>query len=138
MNIPLHNDKDEHSSHFAFALSDSSVLTEAKLIISHGDQADEVSLDIDPQSHLEDGRKVSVIAQLFQNPLQREEASILYGPELSYVQYAVSLTGNSSISIASIQGVDYPITLDLGPYKAGEYEVRIALHQKHLESLKVR
>ncbi|WP_426332879.1 hypothetical protein ACN9MH_16700 [Paenibacillus silvae] len=130
MNIPLHNDIDEHSSHFAFALSDSSVLTEAKLIISHGDQADEVSLDIDPQSHLEDGRKVSIIAQLFQNPLQHEEASVLYGPELSYVQYSVSLTGNSSISIASIQDVDYPITLDLGPYKAGKYEVRIALHRK--------
>ncbi|PYE49175.1 hypothetical protein HUB98_03175 [Paenibacillus barcinonensis] len=130
MNVPLHKDTDEHSSHVAFALVDSSVLSKAKLILSYGDQAEDVQLDLDPQRHLEDGRKVSVIAQQFPKPLPREEASVLYGPELSYVQYAVSLTAESSLCIASIQGVDYPIRLDLAPYVAGEYEVRIALHRK--------
>ncbi|MGQ8871933.1 hypothetical protein [Paenibacillus sp. TSA_86.1] len=126
----LHNDFNEHSSHFGFALADSTVLTEAKLIISHEGSADDVQLDIDPQRHLEDGRKVSVIAQQLQTAILREDANILYGSEISYVQYAIHLTENSRISIASIQGISYPIELDLAPYEAGEYEVRIALHRK--------
>ncbi|WP_145413542.1 hypothetical protein [Paenibacillus xylanexedens] len=130
MKEPLHNHFNEHSSHFGFALADSTVLAEAKLIISQENETDDMQLDIDPQRHLEDGRKVSVIAQLLQTPVHREDANVLYGAEISYVQYAVRLTENSKISIASIQGISYPIEVDLAPYKEGEYEVRVALHRK--------
>ncbi|MGO4530230.1 hypothetical protein AB4Z30_14210 [Paenibacillus sp. 2TAF8] len=130
MKESLHNSFNEHSSHFGFALADSTVLAEAKLIISQEDGADDVQLDIDPQRHLEDSRKVSVIAQQLQTPIHREDAGILYGTEISFVQYAIYLTENSRISMASIQGINDPIELDLAPYKEGEYEVRIALHRK--------
>ncbi|CAI6052572.1 hypothetical protein PAECIP112173_01452 [Paenibacillus sp. JJ-100] len=131
MNVLLHNNNlDEQSSHFGFALADSTVLSKAKLVISHDGREDDIQLDIDPQRHLEDGRKVSVIAQQLKMPIQREDTQILYGQELSYVQYSVQLTENSSISIDSMQGISQSIELDLAPYEKGEYEIRIALHRK--------
>ncbi|WP_342551380.1 hypothetical protein [Paenibacillus sp. FSL R7-0652] len=130
MNEPLHNHFNEKLSHFGFALADSTVLTEAKLIISHGDREEDLQLDMDPQRHLEDGRKVSVLAQYLQMPVQREDAVILYGQELSYLQYSVHLAKDSRISIASNRGISHPVELDLAPYEAGEYELRIALHRR--------
>jgi len=87
-------------------------------------------LDIDPQRLLKDGRKVSVIAQPLDSPVNRQDANIIYGQELAYMQYAVNLKPDSTISIASIEGVEQQVNLGWSAFTEGEYELRISLHMK--------
>lgn len=130
MNTPLHTNSDHQNAAFGFALADSSVLAEAKLLVSQPGGADDLQLDIDPQRLMKDGRKVSVIAQPLESPVDRQDANIIYGQELAYVQYAVDLKTDSTISIASIEGVEQPVNLGWSALAEGEYELRISLHMK--------
>ncbi|WP_145321974.1 hypothetical protein [Paenibacillus xylanexedens] len=130
MNTPLHTNSDHQNAAFGFALADSSVLAEAKLLVSQPGGADDLQLDIDPQRLMKDGRKVSVIAQPLESPVDRQDANIIYGQELAYVQYAVDLKKDSTISIASIEGVEQPVNLGWSALAEGEYELRISLHMK--------
>ncbi|WP_340398516.1 hypothetical protein [Paenibacillus sp. FSL H8-0079] len=130
MNTPLHTNSDHQNAAFGFALADSAVLAEAKLHISQSGDTQALQLDIDPQRLLKDGRKVSVIAQPLESPVDRQDANIIYGQELAYVQYAVKLNPDSTISIASIEGVEQPVNLGWSAFAEGEYELRISLHMK--------
>ncbi|WP_315372026.1 hypothetical protein [Paenibacillus xylanexedens] len=130
MNTPLHTNSDHQNAAFGFALADSSVLAEAQLVVSQSGGAGDLQLDIDPQRLLKDGRKVSVIAQQLDSPVNRQDANIIYGQELAYVQYAVNLKPDSSISIASIEGVEQSVNLGWSVFTEGEYELRISLHMK--------
>lgn len=130
MNIPLHTNSDHQNAAFGFALADSAVLAEAKLLISPSGDTQALSLDIDPQRLLKDGRKVSVVAQQLESPVNRHDADIIYGQELAWVQYAVNLKSDTTISIASIKGVEHPVHLDWSDFAEGEYELRISLHMK--------
>ncbi|PQP81752.1 hypothetical protein C0Q44_18885 [Paenibacillus sp. PCH8] len=130
MNTLLHTNSNHQNSVFGFALADSAVLAEAQLIISQSGDTDGVLLDIDPQRRLKDGRKVSVVAQQLESPIDRQGANIIYGEELAYVQYAIHLKPDSTISIASIEGVEQAIQLGWSAFMEGEYELRISLHMK--------
>ncbi|WJM06031.1 hypothetical protein [Paenibacillus sp. PK1-4R] len=130
MNTPLHTNSDHQNAAFGFALADSAVLAEAQLIVSQLEDSQTLQLDIDPQRLLKDGRKVSVIAQQLDSPVNRQDANIIYGQELAYVQYAVNLKPDSSISIASIEGVEQSVNLGWAAFQEGEYELRISLHMK--------
>ncbi|SLK09611.1 MULTISPECIES: hypothetical protein [unclassified Paenibacillus] len=130
MNTPLHTNQHHHNSNFGFALADSAVLAETKLILSHPDDTNKFQLDIDPQRRLKDGRKVSVVAQYMDAPPDRQDAIIIYGEELGFVQYAVTLRPDSTCSLTPIEGIDHPIVLNLGDFAEGEYELRISLHVK--------
>ncbi|MEK4660491.1 hypothetical protein MHH93_01265 [Priestia sp. FSL H7-0729] len=130
MNTPLHTNSNHQNATFGFALADSSVLAEAQLIVSQLEDSQTLQLDIDPQRLLKDGRKVSVIAQPLDSPVNRQDANIIYGQELAYMQYAVNLKPDSTISIASIEGVEQQVNLGWSAFTEGEYELRISLHMK--------
>ncbi|MDR9745898.1 MULTISPECIES: hypothetical protein [Paenibacillus] len=130
MNTPLHTNQHHQNSNFGFALADSAVLAEAKLILSHPEDTNEFQLDIDPQRLLKDGRKVSVVARHMDTPPDRQGTIIIYGEELEFAQYAVTLRPDSTCSLTLIEGIDHPIVLDLGEFAEGEYELRISLHVK--------
>ncbi|WP_458122837.1 hypothetical protein [Paenibacillus sp. Z3-2] len=130
MNTPLHTNSDHQNAAFGFALADSSVLAEAQIVVSQPGGADDLQLDIDPQRLMKDGRKVSVIAQPLESPVDRQDANIIYGQELAYVQYAVNLKTDSTISITSIEGVEQAVNLGWSALAEGEYELRISLHMK--------
>ncbi|MFX3650291.1 MAG: hypothetical protein ACE3K2_12775 [Paenibacillus sp.] len=130
MNTPLHTNSDHQNAAFGFALADSAVLANAQLLVSHLEDSQTLQLDIDPQRLLKDGRKVSVIAQPLDSPVHRQDANIIYGQELTYVQYAVTLKPDSTISIASIEGVEQPVDFGWSAFAEGEYELRISLHMK--------
>ncbi|MCP1184803.1 hypothetical protein [Paenibacillus sp. 1781tsa1] len=130
MNTPLHTNSDHQNAAFGFALADSAVLADAQLLVSHLEDSQTIQLDIDPQRLLKDGRKVSVIAQQLDSPVNRQDAHIIYGQELAYVHYAVNLKADSTISIASIEGVEHPVNLGWSAFTEGEYELRISLHMK--------
>jgi hypothetical protein len=130
MNTPLHTNQHHQNSNFGFALADSAVLAETKLIISGPQDKNELQLDIDPQHLLKDGRKVSVVAQHMNAPLDRQDAIIIYGEEMGFVQYTVALRPDSTCSLAPIKGIDHPIVLNCADFAEGEYELRISLHIK--------
>lgn len=130
MDTPLHINQYYRNSNFSFALVDSAVLAETKLIISHPEDKNEFQLELDPQRRLKDGRKVSVVAQHMDTPLDRKDAIIVYGEELGFVQYTVALRPNSTCSLAPIEGIDHPIILNWADFAEGEYELRISLHIK--------
>ncbi|QOS79242.1 hypothetical protein JNUCC31_32105 [Paenibacillus sp. JNUCC31] len=130
MNTPLHTNPDHVHSHFGFALADSTVLAETKVIISNPEDTQVVQLDIDPERRLKDGRKVSVVAQQMNAPLHRKEATILYGEEFGFVQYTVNLRPESTFTLAPIEGIDQSIQLHWANFAEGEYELRISLHIK--------
>ncbi|WP_405156903.1 hypothetical protein [Paenibacillus sp. FSL K6-0108] len=130
MNTPLHTNQHHQNSNFGFALVDSAVLAETKLIISHPEDKNEFQLEIDPQRLLKDGRKVSVIAQQLDEPMDRQDAIIIYGEELGFVQYTVALRPDSTCSLAPIEGIVHPIILNWADFAEGEYELRISLHVK--------
>ncbi|GEM_PF-1522147 len=130
MNTPLHTNSYHQNAAFGFALADSAVLADAQLLVTQSEVTQTLQLDIDPQRLLKDGRKVSVIAQPLDSPVNRQDANIIYGQELAYVQYAVNLKPDSTISIASIEGVEQPVNLGWSAFTEGEYELRISLHMK--------
>ncbi|WP_145408512.1 hypothetical protein [Paenibacillus xylanexedens] len=129
MNTHLHTNQ-HMNPNFGFALTDSAVLTEAKLIISQETEADRIELDIDPQRCLKDGLKVSVVAQQLDAPIVRQDASIIYGQELSFLQYTVNLNSETKLSIGSIEGIDYSVDFGWSDFTEGEYELRISIHRK--------
>ncbi|KOY15396.1 hypothetical protein [Paenibacillus xylanivorans] len=130
MDTPLHTNQHHQNSIFGFALADSAVLAETKLIISGPQDKNEIQLEIDPQRRLKDGRKVSVVAQHMNAPLDRQDAIIIYGEELGFVQYTVALGPDSTCLLAPIEGIDHPIVLNWADFVEGEYELRISLHIK--------
>ncbi|MDR6724243.1 hypothetical protein J2W91_002711 [Paenibacillus amylolyticus] len=129
MNTYLHTNQDLNPN-FGFALTDSAVLAEGKLIITQKAEVEHIELDIDPQRCLKDGRKVSVVAQQLDAPIVRQDASIIYGQELSFVQYTVNLHPDTKFSIGSIEGIDYSVDFGWSDVVEGEYELRISIHRK--------
>lgn len=119
MNTPLHTNSDHQNAAFGFALADSAVLAEAQLLVSDSGNSQALQLDIDPQRLLKDGRKVSVIAQQLDSPVDRQDANIIYGQELAYVQYAVNLKPDSTISITSVEGVEQPVNFGWATFTEG-------------------
>lgn len=130
MNTRLHTNPDHEHSHFGFALTDSAVLAETKVIISNPEDTQVVQLDIDPERRLKDGRKVSIVAKQMNAPLDRKEATILYGEEFGFVQYTVNLRPESTFTLAPIEGIGQSIQLNWANFAEGEYELRISLHIK--------
>lgn len=130
MNTHLHTNQQHRNSNFGFALADSAVLAEAQMIVSHLGEVDNLQLEIDPQRCLKDGRKVSVVAQHIDSPVDRQDASLIYGQELAFVQYTISLQPDSTFSLATIEGVEQPLPLGWSDFAEGDYELRISLHRK--------
>ncbi|MGD0031011.1 hypothetical protein SLT67_06580 [Paenibacillus illinoisensis] len=131
MNTPIHTTNQLHlNPNFGFALADSVVLAEAKVNISHPEGKNAFQLEMDPDRKLKDGRKVSVIAQQLDTPIHRDDAAIIYGQELGFVQYPVSLKPESTIFLDSIEGIQQPIQWGWTDFAEGDYELRISLHLK--------
>ncbi|MFS0868997.1 hypothetical protein [Paenibacillus xylanilyticus] len=130
MNTPIHTNQLHRNPNFGFALADSTVLAETKVKISHPEESEVFQLDMDPQRTLKDGRKVSVIAQQLDAPIDRQDASIIYGQEIGFAQYSVTLKSESTISLAPIEGIEQSVPFGWSNFAEGEYELRISLHRK--------